>query len=66
MTNPLLMSEDDEKLMLSNVMKCYDTRKYRISCSTEHYRYLVEQIVALRQVIKRAPESVASEPPCPA
>jgi hypothetical protein len=49
----ILTSEVDEDLMLTNMQHCYggDTRALRVS--VEHYRYLVEQIVSLRQHVKR-------------
>lgn len=51
--NDLLTSEIDEKLMLSNLLKCYGTRPLGFRVSKEHYRYLGEQIVSLRQHLKR-------------
>lgn len=49
----IMTSEVDEDLMLDNMQHCYggDTLGFRVS--VEHYRYLVEQIVSLRQHVKR-------------
>lgn len=50
---PLITSELDEALMRKTLLKCYsvDARGFRVS--TEHYRYLAEQIIALREAQRR-------------
>lgn len=53
---PLLTSDIDEKLMRNTVAKCYGTYSRGFHVSAEHYRYLVEQIVSLRQFIQRLGE----------
>jgi hypothetical protein len=53
--NEIMQSETDEKLMLSTMLDCYGTKRpLALRVSTEHYRYLVEQIISLRQSAKRA------------
>ena len=51
--NDILTSADDERLMLNNVGRCYSDKTLALRVSVEHYRYLVEQVVSLRQHIKR-------------
>jgi 2-oxoglutarate dehydrogenase complex dehydrogenase (E1) component-like enzyme len=54
--NPLIKSEADERLMMSNLKKCYGDSTCNLGISAEHYRYLAEHVVALRAHIKRIPE----------
>lgn len=56
----LLTSEIDEKLMRSNLLKCYGTKTFALRVSTEHYRYLVEQIIALRERARRVAVAIAN------
>ena len=65
---PLLTSDVDEKLMRGTVAKCYGAYSRGFHVSAEHYRYLVEQIISLRQFVKRldgeaqrCPEAADSE-----
>lgn len=55
-TIPLITSESDEKLMRANLLKCYSDRSLGFHVSLEHYRYLAEHIVALREHIRRLQE----------
>jgi hypothetical protein len=50
----ILQNEVDEALMRKTVSQCYGTRVTGFHVSTEHYRYLVEQIISLRQQWKRS------------
>lgn len=52
-TIPLILSDVDEKLMRSTLGQCYSTYSRGFHVSAEHYRYLAEQIVSLREHIKR-------------
>jgi hypothetical protein len=56
---PLIQSEVDERLMLDTLSKCYSAGPLAYRVSAEHYRYLAEQIVALREHVKR----LQKEPP---
>ena len=56
---PLVTSDDDEALMRTTLQKCYGTKMQGFRVSAEHYRYLAEQIVALREHIKRMPQHEA-------
>jgi hypothetical protein len=49
----LLTSEDDEVLMRSTLLKCYGERPLAFRVSKEHYLYLAQQIIALREDIRR-------------
>jgi hypothetical protein len=50
----IITSEDDEKLLRANLLKCYTkTLALAFRISKEHYRYLAEQIIALRKSAKR-------------
>jgi hypothetical protein len=64
----LIQSPLDEELMKRTLLKCYGSKVIGIRVSTEHYRYLAEQIVSLRVHIKRAlvqpAESGATERQC--
>ena len=51
--NELLTSEVDEKLMRGNLLKCYGAKKLAFRVSKEHYKYLAEQVVALREALRR-------------
>ena len=51
---PLLTSEPDEALMRETLAKCYGTKTIGFRVSAEHYRYLAEQVVALREAQRRA------------
>jgi hypothetical protein len=53
MESPLIMSETDEQLMRKNLLKCYGTKTLGFRVSTEHYRYIAEQVVALREHLRR-------------
>jgi hypothetical protein len=63
----ILQSPDDEALMQKTLQHCYGTKVMGLHVSTEHYRYLVEQIVALRQQWKRAqfPDPALTDWECP-
>ena len=50
----ILTSDIDEALMRSTLLRCYGARHHGFHMSVEHYRYLAEQIIALRVHIKRA------------
>ena len=52
-SNALLESEVDEALMRENLLKCYGSAFHGFRVSTDHYRYLAEQIVSLREATKR-------------
>lgn len=55
----IITSEVDENLMMNNVGKCYGSKKLALRISVEHYRYLVEQIVSLRQYgVRSLPDDV--------
>jgi hypothetical protein len=49
----LITSDVDEALMRANLLQCYGTRVLGFRVSTEHYRYLAEQVVALREMLRR-------------
>jgi hypothetical protein len=51
---PLLTSEPDETLMRKTLLKCYGSKTHGFRVSAEHYRYLAEQIIALREAQRRA------------
>ena len=46
----LIQSALDEALMKSSLLLCYGDKVTGLRVSTEHYRYLAEQIVSLRRV----------------
>lgn len=48
----ILKSQDDESLMKANLLKCYGTQVQGFRVSTEHYRYLAEQVISLREDAK--------------
>jgi hypothetical protein len=50
---PIAISEDDETLMRDTLAMCHDGRYRGFHITAEHYRYLAEQIIALRAHIKR-------------
>lgn len=50
---PLITSETDEALMKSTLLKCYGTESLGFRVSAEHYRYIAEQVIALRALHKR-------------
>ncbi len=52
--SPLIESDLDEKLMRKTLLNCYGTTPKAFRVSSEHYRYLAEQIVSLREHIKRS------------
>jgi hypothetical protein len=55
----ILRSDIDEQLMKSTLLKCYgSTQAFRVS--SEHYRYLAEQVVSLREHIKRLPAALSA------
>lgn len=49
----LITSEDEETLMRHNLAKTYGTKVLGFRVSVEHYRYLAEQVIALRVMRKR-------------
>lgn len=49
----IITSEHDENLMRQNLLQCYGQKTLAVRVSKEHYRYLVEQIVSLREHFKR-------------
>ena len=51
--NELLTSETDERLLRANLLECYGTKTLAFRVSKEHYRYLAEQIIALREHLRR-------------
>jgi hypothetical protein len=51
---PLSVLLDDEKLMRTNLQKCYSSDTLAFRVSAEHYRYLAEQVISLRTHIKRS------------
>ena len=59
----LVRSDLDERLMKSTLLKCYDANALGFQVSAEHYRYLAEQIVSLREHIKRSEMEVAMTDP---
>ena len=50
---PILTSEVDERLIMNNIGHCYGGPTLGFRVSVEHYRYLTEQIISLRQWIMR-------------
>jgi hypothetical protein len=62
---PLITSADDERLMRTNLLKCYGTATTGFQVSVEHYRYLVEQVVALREYVKRNASLTPAAPASP-
>lgn len=50
---PLIISDIDEELMRNTLLVCYGTNTLGFRVSSEHYRYLAEQVVALREAWKR-------------
>ena len=49
----LIKSESDEALMRHTLFQCYSEGSKAFRVSKEHYRYLAEQIVSLREHIRR-------------
>ena len=49
----LKTSEEDETLMRATLLKCYSEGPYAFRVSKEHYLYLAEQIIALREGSRR-------------
>jgi hypothetical protein len=49
----IFRSELDEKLMHENLLKCYGASPTGFHVSTDHYRYLAEQVISLREEAKR-------------
>jgi hypothetical protein len=56
MTESIITSEIEETIMRAKLLKCYGTRLPYFRVSREHYRYLAEQIVALREHLRRTQE----------
>lgn len=50
---PIAVSALDEVLMKKSVLQCYSDKVKGLRVSTEHYRYLAEQVIALREHMKR-------------
>lgn len=62
MSDPLLRNENDEELMRRTLLKCYGTKPpFAFRTSKEHYRYMAEQIIALREHIRRNPSPAVRE-----
>ena len=59
----ILTSDIDEALMRSTLLRCYGARHHGFHVSVEHYRYLAEQIIALRVHIKRAAAAALADAP---
>ncbi len=59
--SPIAESEIDESLMRGTLLKCYGTKTQAFRVSREHYRYLAEQIVALREHLKRSARNLQKE-----
>lgn len=57
MTEPqladIMTSETDESLMRENLLQCYGQKTLAFRVSKEHYLYLTEQIISLREHFKR-------------
>jgi hypothetical protein len=56
----LITSDIDEQLIRTNLNKCYGTQVLAFHVSKEHYRYLAEQVISLREHLKR--QSLPSPP----
>ena len=59
----IIQSASDEKLMRTTLLKCYGSKALAFRVSSEHYRYLAEQIVSLREHIKRTALPTLSDEP---
>jgi hypothetical protein len=53
MSQNLMTSETDESLMRNTLLKCYSEGAHAFRVSKEHYRYLAEQIISLREDSRR-------------
>jgi hypothetical protein len=49
----LLISDVDEKLLMSTLLSCYSTKPFTFRVSKEHYKYLAEHVVAQRVAHRR-------------
>ncbi len=50
----IITSEADEALMRNTLLKCYSEGPLTFRVSKEHYLYLAEQIISLREGSRRA------------
>ena len=50
----ILTSGIDEKLMRETLLECYGTKAFAFRVSKEHYRYLAEQVISLREHVRRS------------